>query len=338
MRKAAGKRFRLLCCICSVLILVCQALYGCGEKDVPVRDEKLIRVGFSQVGSESDWRMANTASMISALSESSGFELIFDNAKQRQENQFLAIRNFIQQDVDYIVLAPIAESGWDDVLQEAKNAGIPVIIVDRQIDVGDESLYTSWVGSNFLAEGERAIRWLEGAIQQQGRLNQPLRILHIQGTDGATAQIQRTKALNDAVRTHPGWTVVSRLKGEYTEAKAYELVRDFLSSGEPIDVIYSENDNMSFGAIRALDEAGISYGRDGDVMIISFDAVRDALKLCLEGKINICVECNPLHGPRVASLITQLESGETPPKLTYVDETFFSSGVLSEELIEERKY
>ena len=338
MRKAAGKRFRLLCCICSVLILVCQALYGCGEKDVPVRDEKLIRVGFSQVGSESDWRMANTASMISALSESSGFELIFDNAKQRQENQFLAIRNFIQQDVDYIVLAPIAESGWDDVLQEAKNAGIPVIIVDRQIDVGDESLYTSWVGSNFLAEGERAIRWLEGAIQQQGRLNQPLRILHIQGTDGATAQIQRTKALNDAVRTHPGWTVVSRLKGEYTEAKAYELVRDFLSSGEPIDVIYSENDNMSFGAIRALDEAGISYGRDGDVMIISFDAVRDALKLCLEGKINICVECNPLHGPRVASLITQLESGETPPKLTYVDETFFSSGVLSEELIEEREY
>ncbi len=338
MRKAAGKRFRLLCCLCSVLILVCQALYGCGEKDVPVRDEKLIRVGFSQVGSESDWRMANTASMISALSESSGFELIFDNAKQRQENQFLAIRNFIQQDVDYIVLAPIAESGWDDVLQEAKNAGIPVIIVDRQIDVGDESLYTSWVGSNFLAEGERAIRWLEGAIQQQGRLNQPLRILHIQGTDGATAQIQRTKALNDAVRTHPGWTVVSRLKGEYTEAKAYELVRDFLSSGEPIDVIYSENDNMSFGAIRALDEAGISYGRDGDVMIISFDAVRDALKLCLEGKINICVECNPLHGPRVASLITQLESGETPPKLTYVDETFFSSGVLSEELIEEREY
>ena len=108
MRKAAGKRFRLLCCLCSVLILVCQVLYGCGEKDVPVRDEKLIRVGFSQVGSESDWRMANTASMISALSESNGFELIFDNAKQRQENQFLAIRNFIQQDVDYIVLAPIA--------------------------------------------------------------------------------------------------------------------------------------------------------------------------------------------------------------------------------------
>ncbi|MBQ6364703.1 MAG: ABC transporter substrate-binding protein [Lachnospiraceae bacterium] len=338
MIKRSGK-CRPLCAVLAALILlisICCA--GCGQKDVPVQEEDLIRVGFSQVGSESDWRMANTASMISALSEENGFELIFDNAKQRQENQLLAIRNFIQQDVDYIVLAPIAESGWDDVLQEAKDAGIPVIIVDRQIAVGDESLYTSWVGSNFLEEGQRAIRWLEGTVQQQGRLNQPLRILHIMGTDGATAQIQRTKALNDAARTHPGWKIVSRLKGEYTEAKAYELVRDFLQTGEEIDVIYSENDNMTFGAIRALEEAGIRCGTDGDVMIISFDAVRDALKLCLEGKISVCVECNPLHGPRVASLIRQLEAGETPAKLTYVDETFFSPGVLSEELISGREY
>ena len=337
MIKRSGKR-RLCAVLAALILLVSICCVGCGQNDVPVQEEDLIRVGFSQVGSESDWRMANTASMISALSEENGFELIFDNAKQKQENQLLAIRNFIQQDVDYIVLAPIAESGWDDVLQEAKDAGIPVIIVDRQIAVGDESLYTSWVGSNFLEEGQRAIRWLEGTIQQQGRLNQPLRILHIMGTDGATAQIQRTKALNDAVRTHPGWKIVSRLRGEYTEAKAYELVRDFLQTGEEIDVIYSENDNMTFGAIRALEEAGIRCGTDGDVMIISFDAVRDALELCLEGKISVCVECNPLHGPRVASLIRQLEAGETPAKLTYVDETFFSPGVLSEEIISGREY
>lgn len=337
MIKRSGKR-RLCAVLAALILLVSICCAGCGQNDVPVQEEDLIRVGFSQVGSESDWRMANTASMISALSEENGFELIFDNAKQKQENQLLAIRNFIQQDVDYIVLAPIAESGWDDVLQEAKDAGIPVIIVDRQIAVGDESLYTSWVGSNFLEEGQRAIRWLEGTIQQQGRLNQPLRILHIMGTDGATAQIQRTKALNDAVRTHPGWKIVSRLRGEYTEAKAYELVRDFLQTGEEIDVIYSENDNMTFGAIRALEEAGIRCGTDGDVMIISFDAVRDALELCLEGKISVCVECNPLHGPRVASLIRQLEAGETPAKLTYVDETFFSPGVLSEEIISGREY
>ena len=328
------KKLRILLALCVIMSF----LPGCSREQEAAMEERLIRVGFSQVGSESDWRAANTRSMIDALSEKNGFELIYDNARQRQENQFLAIRNFIQQDVDYIVLAPIAESGWDDVLSEARTAGIPVIIVDRQIAVSDEDLYTSWVGSDFLAEGQRAIRWLEGTIQQQGRLGKPLRILHIQGTDGATAQIGRTKALNDAVRTHPGWKVAAVLPGEYTEAKSYELVRDFLAEDREIDVIYSENDNMTFGAVRALEEAGISYGTDGDVIIISFDAVHDALEMCLNGKINICVECNPLHGPRVAALIRQLESGETPAKQTYVDETFFSPGLLSEELISSREY
>ena len=319
-----------------VLLILPLLLIGCRKQ--PVQEERLVRVGFSQVGAESDWRKANTASMIAALSEENGFELLFDNAKQRQENQLLAIRHFIQQDVDYIVLAPIAESGWDDVLLEAKSAGIPVIIVDRRIAVEDEDLYTCWVGSNFLSEGERAIRWLEGYLQSSGRLQDPIRILHIKGTDGATAQIERTKALTDAVRTHPGWKIAGTLPGEYTEAKSYELVRDFLRSDRDIQVIYSENDNMTFGAMRALDEAGMTYGTGGDVILLSFDAVHEAMELCREGKINVVAECNPLHGPRVASLIRQMESGETPNKMNYVEETFFTSSNLTEEILQEREY
>ena len=326
--------------VTGLMILALSVLFlsACGQRKTTIPEERLIRVGFSQVGSESDWRMANTASMTAALSEANGFELIFDNAKQRQENQLLAIRNFIQQDVDFIVLAPIAESGWDDVLQEAAAAGIPVIIVDRQIDVEDKNLYTSWVGSDFLQEGRNAVHWLEECLREQGREDEPLRILHIQGTDGATAQIMRSRALDEAVEVHPSWEIVAKLPGEYTEAKSYELVRDFLQRGEQIDVVYSENDNMSFGAIRALEEAGIPYGGEGGVMILSFDAVRDALRFCLEGKINLCVECNPLHGPRVASLIRQLDAGEQPAKETYVDETFFSSNTITEEMIEARDY
>ena len=311
-------------------------LIGCRKQ--PVQEERLVRVGFSQVGAESDWRKANTASMIAALSEENGFELLFDNAKQRQENQLLAIRHFIQQDVDYIVLAPIAESGWDDVLLEAKSAGIPVIIVDRRIAVEDEDLYACWVGSNFLSEGERVIRWLEGYLQSSGRMQDPVRILHIKGTDGATAQIERTKALTDAVRTHPAWKIAGTLPGEYTEAKSYELVRDFLRSDRDIQVIYSENDNMTFGAMRALDEAGMTYGTGGDVILLSFDAVHEAMELCREGKINVVAECNPLHGPRVASLIRQMESGETPNKMNYVEETFFTSSNLTGEILQGREY
>ncbi len=319
-----------------VLLILPLLLIGCRKQ--PVQEERLVRVGFSQVGAESDWRKANTASMIAALSEENGFELLFDNAKQRQENQLLAIRHFIQQDVDYIVLAPIAESGWDDVLLEAKSAGIPVIIVDRRIAVEDEDLYACWVGSNFLSEGERVIRWLEGYLQSSGRMQDPVRILHIKGTDGATAQIERTKALTDAVRTHPAWKIAGTLPGEYTEAKSYELVRDFLRSDRDIQVIYSENDNMTFGAMRALDEAGMTYGTGGDVILLSFDAVHEAMELCREGKINVVAECNPLHGPRVASLIRQMESGETPNKMNYVEETFFTSSNLTGEILQGREY
>ena len=323
-----------------VLIVLCLLLSSCSRQQSSAENQTqpLIRVGFSQVGSESDWRIANTKSMTEALSEKNGFELLLDNAKQKQENQFLAIRNFIQQEVDYIVIAPISEYGWDSVLEEARDAHIPVIIVDRQINVDDDSLYTCWVGSDFYSEGKTAITWLTKKLELQHRTNEQINILHIQGTDGATSQLLRTKALEDGVSDHRNWNIVSCLKGEYTEAKTYELVRDYLQSGQEFNVIYSENDNMTFGAVRALDEAGITHGPDGDVIIISFDAVREALQFCIDGKIDLCVECNPLHGPRVADIIRRLEQGDPLPKKNYVEETSFTGGILIPEIIEQRQY
>ena len=150
----------------------------------------VITVGFSQVGAESDWRTANSESMKSTFSEDNGYELIFDDAQQKQENQITAIRNFIQQEVDYIVLAPVTETGWDTVLQEAKDADIPVIIVDRMVDVSDDSLYTAWVGSNFKLEGQKAAEWLNAYAEAKGM--DEVNIAHIQGTIGASAQIGRT--------------------------------------------------------------------------------------------------------------------------------------------------
>lgn len=310
----------------------CTGLFSQPEEDP---DAGLLVVGFSQVGSESDWRLANTSSMVSALSEKNGYRLLFDNAKQKQENQYRAIRNFIQQDVDYIVLAPISETGWENVLREARAAGIPVIVVDRQVSVEDESLYRSWVGSDFYQEGKTAVSWLE---QEYPGEDTPLRILHLQGTEGATAQLMRSRALEEAASRHGNWTIEAALQGEFTEAKGYEVVRDFLETGTDFDILYSENDNMTFGALRALDEAGISYGRDGKVKILSFDAVRGALELCLEGKINICIECNPLHGPRVDRLIQSCEKGEAVQKASYVEETFFTCDTITGQIIEAREY
>lgn len=319
--------------ILSALLMLVLLLCGCG-KEAPV-EPQLTKVGFTQLGAESDWRVANTASMMQALSEENGYELLYDNARQKQANQLVAVRNFIVQGVDIIVIAPAEETGWDAVLQEAKNAGIPVIIVDREVAVEDTGLYLTEIGSDFLTEGTQAVNWLEKTLA--GR-TEDVNILHIQGTYGATAQILRTQAIETAVEQHENWHLAAQLSGDFTESKGYEVVRDYLATNRDIQVIYSENDNMTFGAMQALEEAGITYGQGGDVIIISFDAVRRALNLCMEGKINLCVECNPLHGPRVDELIRQYLAGTQIPKQIFVEETVFTPDTLTPERIAERQY
>ena len=251
-------------------------------------DPDVYVIGFSQLGSESDWRIANTKSMNDTFANNPDYELVMDNARQQQENQFAAVRRYILEGVDFIIIAPTVEDGWQTILTEVHDAGIPVIIMDRSVAVDDEDLYLTNIGSDFLRQGNLAVEWLEDEIPEDTEI----KILHLQGTIGATAQIQRTKALEDAVAKHPNWEITSQLYGDFTEAKAYEVMTQYLKTNRDIDVLYSENDNMTFGAMRALDEAGISYGNGGQVKIITFDATKEALQYCHDGKINLCVECN----------------------------------------------
>ena len=318
-----GKKF---CCFLFLILLS-----ACSVK-TPAEEPKndLIVVGFSQVGSESDWRKANTISMQEAFSTENGYRLIFDDAQQKQEKQITAIRNFINQDVDYIVLAPVTVQGWDTVLTEAKAAEIPVIIVDRMIETDDPDLFTCWIGSNTRREGDTAVKWMEE------NLDSPLRIVHLQGNLGASAQIGRTEALEEGLRNHPDWNLVFQAPGDFVQAKGQELMESVLADGIDFNVIYSENDNMAYGAVAALKEQGLKPGED--VNIISFDGAHDALYMVLDGELTLDVECNPLHGPRVRTLIEQLERGETPQKYTYVDEAFFDISNLTEEIINQRGY
>ena len=307
---------------------------GCTSQTVPEEVKEtadLIVVGFSQVGAESDWRNANTKSMQEALSAENGYRLILEDAQQKQEKQITAIRNFINQGVDYIVLAPTKETGWDTVLTEARNAGIPVIIVDRMIETEDQDLFACWVGSDFRSEGDKAVKWMEDHLG-----GKPLRIAHLQGSIGSSAQIGRTSGLDAGIGAHEDWKLVFRESGDFTQAKGQEMTEKLLDSETGFDVLYSENDNMTYGAIEALESAGIEPGKD--VAILSFDASSKALHLILDGKINYDVECNPLHGPRVRKIIEQLEKGEAPLKHTYVEEVSFDSSNLLESVIEGRGY
>lgn len=299
-------------------------LVGCGSSGGKKGDTKddVITIGFSQVGAESDWRTANSESMKSTFSEKNGYKLIFDDAQQKQENQITAIRNFIQQEVDYIVLAPVTESGWDPVLKEAKDADIPVIIVDRMVDVSDDSLYTAWVGSDFKLEGEKACAWLKAYTEAKGM--KEVNIVDIQGTIGASAQIGRTEALNEAVKAN-GWNLLAQQTGEFTQAKGQEVMQSFLKKyKKDINVVYCENDNEAFGAIDAIKAAGYEVGADKDMMVFSFDSTKEGLKKVQSGEITLNTECNPLHGPRVEAIIKQLENKKTPEKKAYVDEEMFA--------------
>ena len=316
--------------------MVAAVLAGCGssgakETAAPAGSETeaaseagdVITVGFSQVGAESDWRTANSESMKSTFSTENGYNLIFDDAQQKQENQIAAIRNFIQQEVDYIVLAPVTESGWDTVLQEAKDAEIPVIIVDRMVDASDDSLYTAWVGSNFKLEGQKACEWLKqyAAAKNMSEVN----IVDIQGTIGASAQIGRTEALNEAVEAN-GWNLLAQQTGEFTQAKGQEVMESMLKQYDNINVVYCENDNEAFGAIEAIKAAGKTVGPDGDILVMSFDTTKQGITDTLSGDIIVNTECNPLHGPRVEQIIKQLQAGETPEKQAYVEEGIYAHG------------
>ena len=303
----------------------------CGMSVVPAvgvaAADDTITVGFSQVGAESDWRTANTESMKSTFSEENGYNLIFDDAQQKQENQLTAIRNFIQQEVDYILLAPVTETGWDTVLQEAKDADIPVIIVDRMVDVSDDSLYTTWIGTDSLLEGRKAAGWLNAYTTAKGIDAKDINIVDIQGTIGSTAQIGRSKGLEEGVDNY-GWNLLAQQSGEFTQAKGQEVMESMLKQYDNINVVYCENDNEAFGAIDAIEAAGKTVGSDianGEIMVISFDTTNAGLTDTLAGKITCDVECNPLHGPRAEELIKALEAGEEVQKLNYVDEEIFAA-------------
>ncbi len=338
MRRIVIKK-RIIATVCGLLAMGIITFWGCGRTD-PADDVEyanqeeldksadLITVGFSQLGAESDWRSANTDSMLEAFTEENGYSLVYKNGQQKQANQITAIRTFIQQEVDYIVLAPATEDGWETVLGEAREAGIPVILVDRRVNASDKNLYSCWVGSDFELEGRKMAAWIKAYTEKKGIAPEDLNIVNIQGSIGSTAQIGRSRGLANAARDN-GWNLEAEISGDFTETKGREVMAALLKRFDDINVVYCENDNMAFGAIDAIEAAGKRVGsaiEKGEIMIVSFDGVnKDALQYAREGKISCIAECNPLHGPRVRALVEALKRGEEPDKFNYVEEKLFSS-------------
>jgi galactofuranose transport system substrate-binding protein len=291
---------------------------------------KKIVLGFAQVGAESGWRTAETASIKDIPTKYPNIELKFSDAQQKQENQLKAVRTFIAQKVDVIAIDPVVSTGWDTVLKEAQQAKIPVLIVDRSVDA-DASLYNAFLGSDMEAEGVKAAQVV---IDQFG--DKPCNIVEIQGTMGSSAQTGRDKGFDETIASHSNIKVIKKQSGDFLRPKGKEVMEAFLKSdGDKFNCMVSQNDDMAVGAVQAIDEAGKKAGTD--IFIVSYDGIKDMFQVMADGKSNAIVECNPLLGPQVAEMATKLANGETVEKVTKSNESVFLQKQAAAEL-PNRKY
>ncbi|MEV6300206.1 ABC transporter substrate-binding protein [Actinoplanes sp. NPDC051861] len=311
-------------------VLAVSALAGCGDSgggdSGSGSDDGKITLGFSQVGAESGWRTANTKS-IQESATAAGIDLQFSDAQGKQENQITAIRNFITQKVDVIAFSPVVTSGWDAVLKEAKDAGIPVILTDRAVDSQDTSLYESFIGSDFVVEGQKAGDWL---VKEYEGKTDPVNVVELQGTTGSAPAIDRQKGFAEKIAANPNIKVVKSQTGDFKRSDGKTVMEQFLQSTPDIDVLYAHNDDMGLGAIEAIEAAGKKPGTD--IKIITVDAVKDGMTALADGKINFIVECSPLLGPQLMELVKKVNAGETIEKRVLTEETTFTQEQAKEAL------
>ncbi|CAN3128328.1 ABC transporter substrate-binding protein [Mycobacterium sp. smrl_JER01] len=290
-----------------------------------------ITMGFSQVGAESGWRTANTKSVQEAAA-AAGVDLKFSDANGKQENQISALRSFIQQRVDVLAFSPVVRTGWDAVLLEAKNAGIPVILTDRAVDTTVPDAYVSFLGADFVDEGRRAGQW---AVDEYADQTDPVNIVILEGTTGADPAIDRNTGFSEAISASPNLNVIASQTGDFTRSGGKQVMEAFLKAHPDIDLVFAQNDDMGLGAVEAIQAAGKTPGQD--VKIVAVDATSDGMRALAEGKFNFLVECNPLLGPQLMELAEQVVAGEpVPARVVVPDETFTTQQAI--EALPNRQY
>ena len=306
-----------------------------------------ITIAFSQIGQESDWRTANTDSVTIAIEGHEGWDFVYSDGQQKQENQIQALSNFINQGVDYILFTGVVTSGWDDILKEVNENEIPLILLDRIPDCADKIDYVAAFGGDFPLEGRRQVQWTGEYIKSIGRDNEEIAVAIMEGTTGADAQVGRTEGNLAAMADYPFLKEVVRSSGNFTRAEGQALMETWLKSIDKIDVLIAQNDDMALGAIDAIKAAGLVPGKD--IIIVGCDSVKAAFEAIVAGDMNATIECNPLYGPFVVDCIEKLEAGETFDKtVIHPEEGVFdcvggievegTTSVLAADVIDERQY
>ena len=274
-----------------------------------VASASALTIAFSQIGQESDWRTANTDSVTAAIEGHEGWEFVYSDGQQKQENQIQALRNFITQGVDYILFTGVVETGWDEVLAEVNEAEIPLILIDRMPDCADKIDYVAAFGGDFVEEGRRQVAWAGEYLKSIGRGDEEVAVAIMEGTTGSGAQVGRTEGNLAALKEYPNMKLVAQQSGNFTRTEGQAVMEAWLKSVDKIDVLIVQNDDMGLGAIDAIKAAGLVPGKD--IIIVGCDSVKAAFEAIVAGEMNATIECTPLYGPFVEKTIEDLEAGKT---------------------------
>lgn len=298
----------------------------------------LITVGMVQGGEDSEWKTANTESFQSIFTEENGYKFLYEDAGEDLEKQIEAVRSFAENGVDYILLSPVAEMGWEDVLTEVRQLGSSLILINRQIDESDTSMYECWVGSDYEEQARQAGKWIENYLENEERQNEEIDIAMIQGVIGSPEQMARAEGYQKIFDKNSNWEIVGQQTGENNRETAKEVMRLFLDSETKPDIVIAESDQMALGAIEAIKESGLSCGKNGEIIVVSFDASRSGLQAVLDGCLNVTFEHTPVLAPKTAEIIQKLEAGINVEKKQYIKERWYDEESQLLKAIRERAY
>lgn len=332
---------RILACfllsVCAVLVVACgedkseQKKSGNEENG----SKKLITLGYAQNGTDAKWSEAYVASVKEHCTEENGIKLLYENGEGDEEKQKQIIKSYIEQKVDIIGFTPQVSDGWEELLQEAKDAGIPVVLLDRTINAS-EDLYECWIGSDFLLEGYKAADWLIDYMNNRGaKKNGKYKVAIFQGTIGAAAEVGRTQGVEEMLGETGDYQIVYKESGDFSTEGGITNMQNVLKKKLDIDILIAENDNMALGAIEVMEKNGIRPGKD--IVIVSFDGVHEAFEAMIEGKINCDMECNPLSGKPFMEAIKKVMNGDPVEKRKYLQEQLFPAETAAD-YIDNRKY
>jgi ABC-type sugar transport system substrate-binding protein len=312
-----------------MLALLTSMLWGCsdGAGNYDAERKTPVVLGFSQLTAEANWNAANTESIRKAARDA-GVELRLEDAQRSREKQVASLRSFVSQRVDVIAFSPVVETGWEVVLREIRSAGIPVILMDRTIEVGDESLYVSLVGSDFVQEGRRAARWLLEHIRDApGEIG----IAELQGSVDSAPANGRSRGFFEILAPDRRFRLIRSESADFNRTRARELMTEFLkSSGRRVRVVFAHSDTMALGAIEAIEAAGFKAG--SDILVISIEGSRNGLEAIVAGKLNVSVECSPLLGPQLMEVVKDVAAGRPVLRRVVTQEAVFTRDNAAAEL------